>query len=102
MPEEGRIIGWCWSSRLRFRKLMPVARVGAPEGTKDLSTHLAALGHEVARRPAHPTIHYRGAVGDDALSVSGTWRLDAYVVPLKDGRTARLPGSDGTWSARRG
>jgi hypothetical protein len=102
MPEEGRIIGTCRRGCLQFLKLMPVARVRDGEGTAEVSVFLAAAGHQVDGPVEHPQLLYEGRLAEDGRSVAGTWRLDDYVVPLKGGQSARIPGGSGVWSARRG
>jgi hypothetical protein len=103
MPEEGRITGWCWGRSVRLRKLMPVARLGSPEGgTMEMSAYFETVGRKAQGPHAHPPIRYRGRLSDDGASMSGTWHLSMLVVPLQDGYTARIAGEDGTWSARRG
>jgi hypothetical protein len=101
MPEEGRIIGRCRRRRLDFLKLMPVARIGSPDGPQEVTAFLAAAGHEVDRAVEHPQLVYQGRLALDGRTVAGTWRLDDYVIPLKGGQTAYMPGDRGFWSATR-
>jgi hypothetical protein len=100
-PEEGRIVGTCRRGRLQFLKLMPVAHVGSAEGSQELSAFLAAGGYEAEGPTEHPQLLYEGRLAADGGTVAGAWRLDGYVVPLKDGGTFYLEGGRGTWSARR-
>jgi hypothetical protein len=101
MPEEGRIIGTCRRGRLQFLKLMPVARIGADDGTQEVAAMLAADGHEVDGPLEHPQILYEGRLTPDGRTMAGTWRLDDYAVPLKGGQSARINGARGVWSATR-
>ncbi len=91
-PEEGRIIGTCRRGRLQFLKLMPVAHVGSAEGSQELSAFLAAGGYEAEGPTEHPQLLYEGRLAADGGTVAGAWRLDGYVVPLKDGGTFYLEG----------
>ena len=101
MPEEGRIIGTCRRSQLQFLKLMPVARVGAADGTREVSALLAEDGHEPNGPLEHGQILYEGRLTADGGTVAGTWRLDGCAVPLKGGQTAHFAGARGVWSATR-
>ena len=101
MPEEGRIIGTARRGRLQFLKLMPVGRVGAADGTEEVLAFLAEAGHEADGPLEHPQILYEGRLTSDGRTVTGTWRLDDYRVPLKDGQTCTLAGARGVWSATR-
>jgi hypothetical protein len=100
-PEEGRILGTCRRGRVDFLKLMPVARVSAANGTQELRIFLAEAGHAVDGPIEHPQILYQGRLAADGRTMSGTWRLDDYVVPLADGQVFRLPGGEGAWAASR-
>jgi len=101
MPEEGRIIGTCRRGRLQFLKLMPVAHFRSAEGTQEASAFLAAAGYEAEGPIEHPQLLYQGRLAADGRTVAGTWRLDDYVVRLKDGQAFYMQGGQGTWSARR-
>jgi hypothetical protein len=100
-PEEGRIIGTCRRGRLQFLKLMPVARFRSAEGTQEVSAFLAVAGYEAEGPIEHPQLLYQGRLAPSGSTVEGTWRLDDYVVRLKDGRAVYAQGGQGTWSASR-
>jgi hypothetical protein len=101
MPETGRVIGTCRRGRLEFLKLMPVARVGAADGTQELSAFLAEAGYEVEGPTEHPQLLYEGRLAADGRTVAGTWRLDSYAVRLKGGLSFYSEGARGVWSATR-
>jgi hypothetical protein len=102
MPEQGKIVGWLLGKRLRFQKLMPIARVVAEEGTRTLREALAFKGHPMIADTVHPPILYEGVLSDDGLGLIGTWRVEDFAVPLADGkRFARYPAYSGSWTAKR-
>ena len=103
MPEDGLVEGWTCGTRIRFRKLMPIARVVVDGGTRTLREQLALRDGEIlAGDPPHPPILYEGRVSSDGRSAAGTWRIAVHHVPLADGeRSLRMGGITGTWKARR-
>jgi len=89
---------------LRFRKLMPVARVAAAEGTQTLAEFLVSVGSEfrVAEDTRHAPILYAGVLSADGRSVAGTWSVKARAVPLIGRNEAmQLEAYHGSWSASR-
>jgi hypothetical protein len=103
MPEAGVVEGWTLGKRMRFRKLMPVARVAAEAGTRTLREHLALTSdHVLTTDPPHPPIHYEGHVATDARFITGRWTIPMRLVALADGTHAlRIGGNSGSWRAHR-
>jgi hypothetical protein len=103
--EEGRIEGTVRDGELQFVKLMPVLRIGDGGRTTSLRDYLLKSWNVVIERnPPHLPIRYAGTFDDEWETASGTWIIDAAIVPLETDR-GRLelpfPSATGRWEMSR-
>jgi hypothetical protein len=102
MDGRGTISGWSWGRYIWFKKVMPHLDVRQDPKPIPLDDYLQAqFGEHLAGDPGQHAIWYRGVVGCDRHSVTGTWRIPHRRLVLSSGRVLVLPFTRGIWEMHR-
>jgi hypothetical protein len=102
MAGFGTISGWSLGRRIWFQKVMPVWQLVADPKPIPLDDYLREqFGDRLADDPGPYAISYRGVIGPNLASVSGTWTLPRRRLFLSSGRVMEFPLTRGGWKMRR-